>query len=58
MQYQYVAYNQQKQLVKGKVDAPSEAVALDLLNYGGLKLLSMKEAKPLLDWEKVRAAGY
>jgi type IV pilus assembly protein PilC len=58
MQYQYVAYNQQKQLVKGKVDAPSEQVALDLLNFGGLKILSMKEAKPLLNWEKVRAAGY
>ncbi len=58
MQYQYVAYNQQKQLVKGKVDAPSEAVALDLLNFGGLKILSMKETKPLIDMEKIRAATY
>lgn len=58
MQYRYVAYNQQKELVKGKVEAPSEAVALDLLNYGGLKILSLKEAKPLIDVEKLRAASY
>lgn len=58
MQYQYVAYNPQKQLVKGKLDAPSEAVALDLLNYGGLKILTIKETKPLIDMEKIRAATY
>jgi type IV pilus assembly protein PilC len=58
MQYKYVAYNQQKQLVNGKVDAPNETVAQDLLNYSGLKTVSLKEAKPLLDMEKIRAAGY
>ncbi len=57
MQYKYVAYNQQKQLVNGKVDAPSEAVALDLLNYSGLKIVSLKEAKPLLDMEKIRGVA-
>ena len=29
MQYKYVAYNEQKQLVNGKVDAPNETVAQD-----------------------------
>jgi type IV pilus assembly protein PilC len=58
MNYRYVAYNQQKELVKGKVDAPSEAVALDLLGYSGLKILSLKEAKPLIDREKLRSAFY
>lgn len=58
MNYKYVAYNQQKQLVNGKVDAPNETVAQDLLNYSGLKTVSLKEAKPLLDMEKIRAAGY
>jgi type IV pilus assembly protein PilC len=58
MDYRYVAYNQQKELVKGKVNAPTEAVALDLLSYGGLKLLSLKESKPLINKEKVNAAFY
>ena len=58
MDFSYVAYNQQKELVKGKVNAPSEAVALDLLSYGGLKILSLKESKPFLEVEKIRAAFY
>ncbi|OGO02199.1 MAG: hypothetical protein A2Y72_00600 [Chloroflexi bacterium RBG_13_53_26] len=56
MDYRYVAYNQQKELVKGKVNAPTEAVALDLLGYSGLKILSLKEAKPLINREKMKAA--
>jgi type IV pilus assembly protein PilC len=58
MNYQYMAYNQQKQMVKGKVDAPNEAVASELLTFGGLKVLSMKEVKPLINVEKLRAATY
>jgi len=58
MQYKYVAYNQQKQLVNGKVDAPNETVAQDLLNLSGLKTVSLKEAKPLLNMEKIRGATY
>lgn len=58
MDFQYVAYNQQKEMVKGKVNAPSEAVALDLLGYGGLKILSLKEVKPIINMEKIRAASY
>ena len=58
MQYKYVAYNQQKQLVNGKVDAPNETVAQDLLNLSGLKTVSLKETKPLLNMEKIRGATY
>ena len=58
MQYKYVAYNQEKQLVNGKVDAPNETVAQDLLNLSGLKTVSLKEAKPLLNMEKIRGATY
>ena len=58
MQYKYVAYNQQKQLVNGKVDAPNETVAQDLLNLSGLKTVSLKEAKPLLNMEKIRGTTY
>src|SRR5512137_1488578 len=58
MQYKYVAYNQQKQLVNGKLDAPNEAVALDMLNFGGMKIVTLKESKPLIDMAKVQAMTY
>ncbi len=56
MYYNYVAYNEQKQLVNGKVDAPNETVAQDMLTLSGLKTVSLKVAKPLLkiDMDKVR----
>ena len=57
MQYKYVAYNQQKQLVNGKVDAPNETVAQDLLNLSGLKTVSLKQAKPLLNMEMIRGSA-
>jgi type IV pilus assembly protein PilC len=57
MQYKYVAYNERKQLVNGKIDAPSEAVALDLMTYSGLKIVSLKEAKSLLNMEKIRGVA-
>ncbi len=58
MQYKYVAYNQSKQLVNGKVDAPNEAVAQEMLNFTGLKTVSLKESKPLLDMNKIRGTTY
>jgi type IV pilus assembly protein PilC len=57
MQYKYVAYNQTKQLVNGKVDAPNETVAQDLLTLSGLKTVSLKVAKPLLNMEKIRGVA-
>ena len=58
MNYKYVAYNEQKQLVNGKVDAPNETVAQDMLTLSGLKTVSLKLAKPLLDMDKIRGASY
>lgn len=58
MRYKYVAYNQQKQMVNGKVDAPNEAVAQGMLTSSGLKTVSLKEAKPLLDMNKIRGNTY
>jgi type IV pilus assembly protein PilC len=57
MQYKYVAYNKEKQLVNGKVDAPNEKVAQDLLNLSGLKTVSLKQAKPLLNMEMIRGSA-
>jgi type IV pilus assembly protein PilC len=59
MIYRYVAYNEQKQLVNGRVDAPNETVAQDMLTLSGLKTVSLKLAKPLLkiDMDKVRGVS-
>ncbi len=48
MDFQYMAYNRKQELIKGKVSASSEAAALDLLNYAGLRALSLKEANPFI----------
>lgn len=58
MQYKYVAYNQSKQMVNGKVDAPNEAVAQEMLTFSGLKTVSLKISKPLLDMNKIRGTTY
>jgi type IV pilus assembly protein PilC len=58
MQYKYVAYNQSKQMVNGKVDAPNEAVAQEMLTFSGLKTVSLKVSKPLLDMNKIRGTTY
>jgi type IV pilus assembly protein PilC len=54
--YKYVAYNQQREVVKGKVDASSEAVALDLLHYGGLRVLTLKGVTPFFRLGKLTSA--
>jgi len=56
MDFKYVAYNQQREVVKGKVDASSEAVALDLLNYGGLRVLTLKGVTPFFRLGKLTSA--
>lgn len=56
MDFRYLAYNQERKLVKGKVSASSEAVALDMLNYSGLKVLSLKGITPFFNTERLRAA--
>lgn len=58
MQYKYVAYNQARQTVSGKVDAPNEKVAQEMLSFSGLKTVSLKESKPLVDMSKIRGTTY
>ena len=53
MNYRYIAYNRDKEIVKAKVTASSEAVALDMLNYSGLRVLSLKEVTPFFNREKL-----
>ncbi len=42
MVYQYLAYNESGQLVKGKLTASTEETATELLSYAGYKAISLK----------------
>ncbi len=58
MDYQYIAYTQDKKLVSGKLSAASEEAAASLLNYGGYKVISLKLVTPFLNAEKLQALLY
>jgi type IV pilus assembly protein PilC len=49
MEFSYVAYTEDKKLIKGKLAATSEEAASRLLSYGGYRVLSLKERIPFLD---------
>ena len=53
MEFQYVAYTEDKKLVKGKLTANSEEAALNLLSYGGYQTVSLKEIVPFFNPEKL-----
>jgi len=46
MPYKYVAYDKEKQLVKGMLPVSTEGLAIDTLAKSGLKILSLKEVRP------------
>ncbi|HEY82250.1 MAG TPA: type II secretion system F family protein [Dehalococcoidia bacterium] len=54
--YQYLAYNEAGEIVKGKVPAPNEEAAADLLSYAGYKAISLKPYVPFLNLDKLRAS--
>jgi len=55
MDYQYVAYTEDKRLVKGRLSATSEEAAINLLSYGGYQAVSLKPITPFLNMEKLLA---
>ncbi len=55
MDYQYVAYTEDKRLVKGRLSATSEEAAVNLLSYGGYQAVSLKAATPFFNMEKLVA---
>jgi type IV pilus assembly protein PilC len=55
MEFQYVAYTEDKRLVKGKLSATSEEAALNLLSYGGYQTVSLKEVVPFFNLQKLAA---
>jgi len=55
MDYQYIAYTQDKKLVRGKLSAATEEAATRLLNYGGYQVVSLKLITPFFDSSKLQA---
>ena len=56
MVYQYVAYNENGEVVSGKLPAPNEEAATDLLGYAGYKAISLKPQVPSLNLDKLLAS--
>jgi type IV pilus assembly protein PilC len=55
MDYQYIAYTQEKKLVRGKLSAATEEAATRLLNYGGYQVVSLKLITPFFDASKLQS---
>ncbi|NLE94731.1 MAG: type II secretion system F family protein [Dehalococcoidia bacterium] len=48
MNFEYVARTDDNRIVKGKLSATSEEAAVDVLAYGGLSVLSLKQVVPFI----------
>ena len=55
MDYQYVGCTEDNRIVKGKLSAPSEEAAADMLAYSGYRVLNLKEVTPFFQAEKLTA---
>jgi type IV pilus assembly protein PilC len=55
MDYQYIAYTEDKRLIKGKLSASSEEAAISLLSDGGYQTVSLKEISPFFNMQKIAA---
>jgi type IV pilus assembly protein PilC len=55
MDFQYIGYTQDRKLMRGKVAAPSEEAALDVLKYSGYNVLNLKKVTPFFNTEKLTA---
>ncbi|MFW6102563.1 MAG: type II secretion system F family protein [Chloroflexota bacterium] len=53
MDFAYIAYTEDKKLVRGKLSASSEQMASQLLSYGGYRVVSLKEVVPFFKKEKL-----
>jgi len=55
MDFAYIAYTEDKKLVRGKVSASSEQMATQMLSYGGYRVVNLKEVVPFFNKEKFLA---
>ena len=56
MDYHYVAYTEDKRVVRGRLSAASEEAAIHLLSYGGYQVISLKLVTPFFSSEKLLAS--
>jgi len=56
MDYAYVAYTEDRRLVKGKLSATNEEAATNLLSYGGYQVVNLKKIVPFFNTAKLVAA--
>jgi type IV pilus assembly protein PilC len=52
MDFAYIAYTEDKKLVRGKLSASSEQMATQMLSYGGYRVVSLKEVVRFFNKEK------
>ena len=55
MVYQYIAYSEQGEIVKGKLSAASEEAVNDMLNYAGYRLINLRPYVPFLSFDRLLA---
>ncbi|MDD5038257.1 MAG: hypothetical protein PHN78_02960, partial [Dehalococcoidales bacterium] len=56
MNYQYIAYNEQNELVKGRLQATGEEAVTEMLSFAGYRAISIKQSTPLFSLEKLWAS--
>ena len=56
MIYKYVAYNEKRELVKGKLSAATEEAATELLDYAGYQAISLKLYVSFFNMDKLLAS--
>jgi type IV pilus assembly protein PilC len=56
MVFQYMAYNERGEVIKGKLPAENEEAAIDLLNYAGYRTINLKPYIPFLNVDKLRSS--
>ena len=54
MVFQYIACNQQGEIVKGRVNAASEEAVNDMMSYAGYRLINLKQYVPFLSVERLK----
>jgi len=55
MDFHYLAYTEDKRLVKGNLSATNEEAAINLLSYGNYQVVSLKSFTPFFNMEKLLA---
>ena len=56
MEFSYVAYTEDKKMVKGRITAANDEMAMNLLGYGGYEVVNLKPVSAILTTGKFAAA--